>query len=195
MASRADAADYERPRQVALEERGNVSWRGAYREFARRFQSAISDFHCVRALSEGLSQPECDLHSLPNTVVGRVVAAAYGESLLPLLDVEGGGGDGDERERGGGGGGDDEVPGSRLGFRVMLRKRPLLQWELDADEFDVVSCDRVKRRVTLHDGQMARNGRTLTMTHRQYTLHSIFRGEERKMGECGRGGFGRRGVK
>jgi hypothetical protein len=29
--------------------------------------------------------------------------------------------------------------------------------------------------VTLHDGQMARNGRTLTMTHRQYSLHRIFR--------------------
>lgn len=187
MASRAEAAAYERPRQVALEERGNVSLRGAYREFGRRFQTAITDFHCVRALSEGLSQPQCDLHSLPNTVVGRVVAAAYGESLLPLLDVEGGGGDGDESERGrgggGGGDGDDEVPGSRLGFRVMLRKRPLLRWELDADEFDVVSCDRIKRRVTLHDGQMARNGRTLTMTHRQYTLHSIFRGEAQENGE------------
>jgi len=46
-----------------------------------------------------------------------------------------------------------------LNFRVMLRKRPLLAWELDAEEFDVVTCERARRRVTLHDGQMARNGR------------------------------------
>jgi hypothetical protein len=39
----------------------------------------------------------------------------------------------------------------------------------------VVTCERARRRVTLHDGQMARNGRTLTMTHRQYSLHRIFR--------------------
>ena len=53
MASRSNAADYERPRQVALAERGNVSLRGAYREFSHRFQSAINDFKCVRTLAYG----------------------------------------------------------------------------------------------------------------------------------------------
>jgi hypothetical protein len=129
------------PTQVALEERGNVSWRGAYREFSARFQSAINDFHCVRTMASGLSQPERSLGAIPNTVVGRIVAAAYGDTLIPLLD--------DDSNDDDGGGGDASVSGAlkqktqpklglpHLNFRVMLRKRPLLQWELDADAFDV----------------------------------------------------------
>ena len=90
---------------------------------------------------DGLAQPTSDLRALHLTDVGRVVKAAYGQSLIPLLDDEAGRDDDDA---------DASSPRRReerrLGFRVMLRKRPLLQWELDADEFDVVTCERVKRR-------------------------------------------------
>jgi hypothetical protein len=150
------------PTQVALEERGNVSWRGAYREYSARFQSAINDFHCVRTMASGLSQPERSLGAIPNTVVGRIVAAAYGDTLIPLLD--------DDSNDDDGGGGDASVSGAlkqktqpklglpHLNFRVMLRKRPLLQWELDADAFDVVSCER-QARVTLRSTWCRARGR------------------------------------
>ena len=127
MASRTAAADYERPRQVALEERGNVSLRGAYHEFSHRFRNAIRDFHCVRTLATGgVYSSGSDLATLPHAVVGRVVAAAYGESHVALLDdLE------DDGIHGGAhygrtvGGGDCNVAvGGSLGlnFRVMLRR-------------------------------------------------------------------------
>ena len=171
MASRADAAPYERARQAALEERGNVSRRGATKAFARRFETAVDDFHRLRVIADGVKQPHCALRALPNAAVARVVAEAFGEDIVPLLDdltrVARADADDPTRVR----------PPAGVNFRVMLRKRPLLRWETASGEADVVTCDARGRRVTLHDGQMSRNGRTLTMTHRMYTTHAVFSGE------------------
>jgi hypothetical protein len=131
---------------VALEERGNVSWRGAYQQFSARFRKSIDDFNCIRAIAEGLAQPGSALYDLPTTVAGRVVTCAYGEGLVPLLDDDGCGGDAAAEAAAVAAVSSDaselSVPAKRLppaglgvlglNFRVMLRKRPLLAWELAA---------------------------------------------------------------
>ena len=71
-------------------------------------------------------------------------------------------------------------------FRICLRKRPLFSYEQEQGTiherkyirrallyqiglYDVCRTDTA-HTVTLHEGKLARNGRQLSMTHRQYVL-------------------------
>ena len=80
----------------------------------------------------------------------------------------------------------DESP-----FRICVRKRPLLQFELEDNEYDVVHTMPKEKKPTnssskssnkaaeegtivMHDGKLSRNGRRLSMTHRSYIVHEIW---------------------
>jgi len=60
-------------------------------------------------------------------------------------------------------------------FRVFVRKRPMLSFEVETDAYDVLSVNRsTPFSIVLHDGRLARNGRQLTMAHRHYGLSKCF---------------------
>lgn len=59
-------------------------------------------------------------------------------------------------------------------FRVCVRKRPMLAEEIEERAYDCISADKAFNLVTLHDGRMARNGRQLSMNHRQYFVDRVW---------------------
>jgi len=58
------------------------------------------------------------------------------------------------------------------GVKVYVRKRPIHPEELDAEEFDVISCD--KRTVTLHDARMHSDMQRQIMRHHAFTFDGVF---------------------
>jgi hypothetical protein len=65
-----------------------------------------------------------------------------------------------------------------LPYRIYLRKRPLLQYEVDAGDWDAISVDARRRLAVLHDGRLARSGRRLGMTHRQYHFDTVWTADD-----------------
>jgi len=60
-------------------------------------------------------------------------------------------------------------------FRICVRKRPLLSFENDYGAYDVCQTSFSNNRIiTLHQGKLARNGRQLSMQHRQFILDRVF---------------------
>jgi kinesin family protein 2/24 len=59
-------------------------------------------------------------------------------------------------------------------FRLYARKRPIFDWEQARGEHDIASTSPQRTVLTIHDGKLARNGRQLTMHHRDYFFHGVF---------------------
>jgi hypothetical protein len=59
-------------------------------------------------------------------------------------------------------------------FKIFVRKRPMLHWELKQNSYDVVNTRSRPNEVVVHDGKLARNGRQLTMSHRHYFVTRCF---------------------
>ena len=76
---------------------------------------------------------------------------------------------------------DEDVP-----FRLCVRKRPMIPYEIAAGYYDAVqashehlrsrahSIDRSPPSIVTHDGRSARNGRMLTINHRFYIFDRVF---------------------
>ncbi|KAJ1628207.1 P-loop containing nucleoside triphosphate hydrolase protein, partial [Pavlovales sp. CCMP2436] len=60
-------------------------------------------------------------------------------------------------------------------FRVFVRVRPLLAYELTAGEYSALDCTSSARALVCHDGRLARSGRQLTMTHKFYACDSVIK--------------------
>lgn len=58
-------------------------------------------------------------------------------------------------------------------FRVFVRVRPLLPYELRAGEYSSLDCTSSARALVCHDGRLARSGRRLTMCHKFYAADAI----------------------
>jgi hypothetical protein len=63
--------------------------------------------------------------------------------------------------------------GNEFPFRICLRKRPMMSYELDFGAYDICTVD-TSNGLTLHEGRLARNGRQLTMTHHQFVVDRVF---------------------
>jgi len=59
-------------------------------------------------------------------------------------------------------------------FRICVRKRPMLSFEIEAQEFDVVETDTRRQTIVCHDGQLARSGRRLAMSHKYYHFDRVW---------------------
>lgn len=57
-------------------------------------------------------------------------------------------------------------------FRICVRKRPIVPYEMEYSSYDCVNTDN--NILTLHDGRLARNGRRLSMNHRGYLLDRVW---------------------
>lgn len=69
-------------------------------------------------------------------------------------------------------------------FKIFVRKRPMLHWELQQNNYDVVNTSSRINEVVLHDGRLARNGRQLSMTHRHYFVTRSFGPETNNTAVC-----------
>lgn len=59
-------------------------------------------------------------------------------------------------------------------FRVCVRCRPLLNFELNGGAYNCVAINSKKSSIIVHDGRLARNGRRLTMSHRYFEADRVF---------------------
>ena len=65
--------------------------------------------------------------------------------------------------------------GNRRQIRVCVRKRPIFQDELDALEFDVVTCPPNNGRlVAVHDARMASDMKKQLMHHNEFVFDNVF---------------------
>jgi hypothetical protein len=64
-------------------------------------------------------------------------------------------------------------------FQIYIRKRPLIAAERSIGVYDVVDTDIDARddAVMVHNGQLARNGRRLTMAHKHYSFSRVLGAE------------------
>lgn len=63
--------------------------------------------------------------------------------------------------------------GNEFPFRICLRKRPMMNYEVAFGAYDVCTVD-TRNGLTLHEGRLARNGRQLSMTHHQFVVDRVF---------------------
>eukprot|EP00667_Euglena_gracilis_P005663 EG_transcript_5703 len=141
---------------------GRVHWsvREAYKLHAGALAAAVRQYYCTQALVTGLLQPQLPIARLPAVVLELIVGYAYrGLRTLvrPLLERP-------------------PRPVARPGasFRVTLRKRPMLSYEVEVGETDSVCIQPGPRLVVCHDGKLDRSGRRLSMAHRAYALDWVW---------------------
>jgi len=124
-------------------------------------KDCIVEYHVVRVLLAGLSQKGSPFHGISPETLRQIVshASPHSEPLVyPLLDQM------------------NQPPLEReeSHFRIAVRKRPLLSFELEQGEHDVVDTDHVRSTLVCHDGCLARSGRRLTMAHRHYMFDRVW---------------------
>lgn len=137
--------------------RGHVSHREAARLHAPQFVEAISWFHVAELVVDLYNDRTSRMKRLPPELLRHVFDYVCGQGVLVIASLS-------RRYS------DPMMP--VCNFRLVVRKRPLLQFELDAGEYDCAwsGCLPRPKTLTLHDGRLARNGRRLTMQHRTYTV-------------------------
>jgi len=64
-------------------------------------------------------------------------------------------------------------PEGHPNITFVARKRPLLDFEVHAGDWDCVGLDAKERRIVCHDGRLHRTGRRLEMTHRKFVLDRV----------------------
>jgi hypothetical protein len=142
------------------------------REFALvygpRFMDAIEDYNIVKLLVQGMYSRWSILYKLEVEMLTIVVEFALpGQSPLVRAIVQY-----METER------QLKTVFARKNavndaFRICLRKRPLLSFEMNQGSYDVAQISG-NHSILLHEGKLARNGRLLSMTHHQYALDDVY---------------------
>ena len=64
-------------------------------------------------------------------------------------------------------------------FRICIRKRPIMNWESEMNEYDIVNSNcllynPLLNLVAIHNGRLARSGRQLSMTHHHFFVSRYF---------------------
>jgi len=164
----------ERWKDADIDGRAHVSHRELAMAHRGQFKKAIGDFNTVEAIMfmhMNDERPWCDFslgvieHIMSYTMWGNdqlVFESARRRRLYGLFKLS-------ERYL-------------SSNFRICVRKRPLLDFEIADGEYDVVhTCKRsVKddednaQSLCLHDGKLSRNGRRLSMVHRSYVAHEVW---------------------
>lgn len=138
--------------------------REAQRIYGQRLRLAVQDLFLVRTLAAGLTQPASTLgrwlipallaRVLEFEATGRGACLEFAAAWRRVVPLPGQPGD---------------LPAGRA-LEVCVRKRPLLQLEALAGEWDAVELLQRDASVLCHDGRLSRSGRQLVMTHRHFTL-------------------------
>jgi hypothetical protein len=68
----------------------------------------------------------------------------------------------------------EQKENNKTAFKIFVRPRPLLQFEIKSDEYKVVSTNEGSNVVQLHDGRMDRTGRRLNMRHFEFSYDKVF---------------------
>lgn len=171
------------PRNVAARLAQEAQWAStqidarqhfSVREATKLFQPALldaqDDFYVVRALVAGQQRAGAGtlLAALSAELLALIVELAMpgqGPLVLALIARE------HERPRAR----EAQRESDALApFRVFVRVRPLLPYELEAGEHGALDCASSARALVCHDGRLGRSGRRLTMTHRFYAADAIF---------------------
>lgn len=172
----AHASEHRSTQQVDVQEalwaaeakvdgRANWSVREAVRLHAFRFRDAVADLHAVLALVPGLLQEKSSLFGMPTVVLAQVAEALSGSGAAVEWVASW-----------------PRRPAERAtaGMRIAVRKRPLLDFERQRNEWDCVEADARaqtlggRASVLCHDGRVARNGKQLTMSHRRYVVDQVW---------------------
>ena len=144
-----------------MEGRAHYSVRELNKLHARRIKDTIIEYTVVRILVAGLTQKGCPLYGVSPETLRQIVAHAspHSEPLVyPMVEQL-----------------SEEALNRELAhFRICVRKRPMLPFEKEADEFDVVETDIKRGTIVCHDGQLARSGRRLTMAHKYYHFDRVW---------------------
>jgi hypothetical protein len=143
--------------------RAHFSDREASHLHGDKLRRTVADYHSITALVDGLLQKggACLLTQLGAELVehiveiifpgqGSIVLSLFEQLQLPPIDR------------------------SESHFRLCVRKRPLLQFELAAGEYNVVDTHPARTSLCCHDGKLARSGRRMTMTHRFYSCDRVW---------------------
>ena len=134
---------------------------------SKALRNTINTYHVASYLAKGSTQEECVLSKLPLPLLRRVAELGLGRghgAVVSLASELGKEGPTVHKQN----------YQAQTSFRIVVRKRPLLEREVGAGSFDSVTCDASHRAVTLHSGKLMRSGRRLTMTHSQFHLDEVF---------------------
>lgn len=126
--------------------------------------SAISDYRCAVELMDGLDDPESQLRRLNIDVLGNIIEYSYHgrKALINASRLRRDNAFKLKKKKA-----TDNKP-----FSIFIRKRPIMSQELADGNFDIVDAgtETDANSVIVHHGQLARNGRRLSMTHKVYTF-------------------------
>eukprot|EP01039_Chlorochromonas_danica_P002597 gene2597-2840_t len=159
--------------EAVADGRVNLSHREVALEYREQFLRAIEHFSVIETLLESTCCRSSAFYGLDDGLVHLIVEFALpGQGpLVPALMYQ------REMVRY-----LDDLFCSKAGedealFRVCLRKRPLLAFEVSQGCYDVARIMN-KHEVILHDGRLARNGRLLSMTHHRFVFDRVFSEED-----------------
>lgn len=139
---------------------------------------AIDSFRCIETLVSLLSDRSSALRRLNTDVLTNVVEFAYpGQGALVRSSVLRRDA---VRHRG------KESGAHGYPFQLYIRKRPLCDAESSRGVYDVVNTDidRCSDSIIVHNGQLARNGRRLTMTHKHYAFARVLGAQSTNLDFC-----------
>ena len=146
-----------------LDGRAHYSVRELNKMHAARLKHTIAEYHMVCILVAGMTQKGSPFFGVSPETLRQIVshASPHSESLVYFIT---------ERQ---------EALKKSLNredshFRISVRKRPMLPFEKEAEEFDVVDTDIKRGTIVCHDGQLARSGRRLTMAHKYYQFDRVW---------------------
>lgn len=151
--------------------RAHVSHREMAMLNAPQLSLAIADYELINDMVSALESKDSILRLISHETLRHIVEYAFPHhgplvtscvirrKLVPLMDAE--------RAYSG------DATGNEFPFRICLRKRPMMQFELNFGAYDVCTLD-TKNGVTLHEGRLARNGRQLNMTHHQFVVDRVY---------------------
>jgi kinesin family protein 2/24 len=144
----------------------------SHREFAllygARFLSAIRDHSHVQLLIYGMFKKKCILSLLNEVLMTIIIEYALPgqgpliQAIMAMKQAE------------------EAIQNGTLfeslanqHFRICLRKRPLMDMEIENGGYDVARVIS-DHSLILHEGKLARNGRVLSMSHHHFQFDKIF---------------------
>jgi len=153
--------------QAVSDGRGHFSNREFALQYGDRFLSAIQDFEITKMLIEGMFCKDSILKKLQVEVLAIIVSYALPgqgplvRAILHHMEVK----KQFLQDR-------KALPDISSAFKIVLRKRPLNNFEIRQGAYDVTQVGG--DTLLLHEGKLARNGRLLSMTHHQFAFDRVF---------------------
>lgn len=128
--------------------------REAQRIYRRQLRAAAAELLRLRTVQAGVEQPEsCLGRWMPPPLAARIADFAWGKGkCMEFVSAW------------------QKAPQRPGDLAICVRKRPLLDFEAAAGEWDAVATLPRDAAVICHDGRLSRSGRQLLMTYRRFAL-------------------------